>query len=534
MNRELDISKFQKKYRDQANVPSISNRQKDKLKKLEKSIERMAHEIVNLNKTLEAVRSNVNRQRTDQFIQHLEEIVMEIKRCNKTCECTKMKVQQLKGQITRVDCDHVRLERQSISDHAYAAKLAKARKTVTILESQLDVSRRKENKLKGHNTQLLIVIRDAIIGRIIFNRMWTSMVDRLNLDRKMVIAMVDRVLLAYNYSKQMCYQIDFVREKDRHEKQAQIVKMSDVTKAFEQDTLAITFFQQKARIIPYKNLDDKEMDRRAQFRETFVAATAQFKVVRDHINQYVNERQTNAVIEKYIRHKRQYFAYCMYLHDIENRMTCNNKSLAKMQQNIERGSQNTESLTQKKNRIHKLRSRLMEEQYEVQQKEQRLVAIDDHLRKSFAKIDSICETLKCDVNSIGLVVDFENDRANETNYAAYLSAMDARIKQIISFVYHRERASNDEWWNNHLIAVKDVEVVNCSSIDSPHRLVVPQCAECAEAEDLARPDIDRPLDRNEIREHIKVNLPKTDLHSRVHHIENCPRPSSRALLAKWV
>lgn len=534
MSRELEISKFQKKYRDQANIQSISNGQKDKRQKLEKHIERLAREIENLNKTLTVVQSKVNRQRTDKFIQHLEEVVIDIKRHNKLIYCAKMTVHQLKGQIIRADCDHVRCERQSISDHEYAAKLAKARKTVTILETQLDAGRKKENKLKGHNSQLLIVIRDAIIGRAIFNRMWTSMVDRLNFDRKMVISMVDRVLLAYSFGKQICYQIDLVRKKEKNEKEALIGKMGDVMKAMEQDAIAVSFFQQKARVIPYKDLDGKETVRRAQFKQIHATKTAQSKKARSDINQFVNEHRTKAVIEKYIRNKRQYFAYCLYLNDIENKITCNSKSLADMQQNIDGGRRDAETLSQKLNRIEKLKSRLLDEQYEAQQREQQLAAADKILLDSFEKINSIFRALECDVNSIGLVIDFENDRANETNYTTYLSAMDARIKQIISFVYHCERDETDEWWKDDSMTVKDVEVSNCNTIDSPHKVIVPQCAECAEAEDLARPDIDKPLDRNEIREFIRTTLPKTDLHNRVHHIEKCPRPSSRALLAKLV
>lgn len=534
MSRELDISKFQKKYRDQANIQSISNRQKDKRIKLEKHIERLADEIANLNKTLNVVQSKVNRQRTDKFIQHLEEIVIDIKRHNKLIYSAKMTLHQLKGQIIRADCDYVRLERQSISDHEYAAKLAKARKTVIILETQLDAGRKKENKLKEHNSQLLIVIRDAIIGRTIFDRMWTRMVDRLNFDRKMVISMVDRVLLAYSFGKQICYQIDFVRKKEKNEKAALIGKMSDVMKAMEQDAIDVSFFQQKARVIPYKNLDCKETARRAQFKQTHATKTAQFKNARSDINQYVNEHRTKAVIEKYIRNKRQYFAYCLYLNDIEHRITCNSKSLADMQQTIDVGRHDAETLSQKMNRISKMKSRLLDEQYEVQQREQQLAVVDENLLDSFARINSIFRRLECDVSSIGLVIDFENDRANETNYVTYLSAMDARIKQIISFVYHCERGESDEWSKRDSMTVKDVEVVNCNTVNSPHKLIVPQCAECAEAEDLARPDIDKPLDRNEIREFIRTSLPTTDLHNRVHHIEKCPRPSSRALLAKWV
>lgn len=534
MNRELDVSKFQKRYRDLANTQSISNHQKDKRAKLEKSIQRLAGEIENLNKTLNTVRSKVNRQRTERFVQQLENTVVDIKRCSKLIGATKMTVHQLKEQVIRVDWDHVCCERQSISDHEYAAKLAKARKTVTILDTQLDVSRKKENKLKGHTSQLLIVIRDAIIGRDIFNRMWTSMVNRLNFDRKMVISMVDRVLLAYNYGKQMCYQIDFVREKDRNERQAQIVKMSDVTKAFEQDAIAVNFFQQKAQNIPYKKLDVKETARREQLKKSQAATTALFKKVRNEISEFVHEHRTQAVVEKYIRHKRQYFAYCLYLNDIENRITTNSKLLADLQRNTERGRRSAETTGQKQHRVHMLRSRLLDEQYKAKQQERKLEAVNQMLASSFEKIGSLFETLAGDVKGIGLVNDFENDRANETNYITYLSALDARIKQIISFVYHCERENSDEGRDYQLSAVKDVEVVNCQTIDSPHIVAVPQCAECAEAEDLARPDIDKPLDRNEIREFIRTTLPKTDLHNRVHHIEQCPRPSSRSLLAKSV
>lgn len=532
MNREVEVSKFQKRYRDQANTQSISNHQKDKRVKLEKSIQRLTGEIENLNKTLNIVRSKVNRQRAERFIQHLGNTVVDIKRCNKLIGATKMTVHQLKEQIIRVDWDHVRCERQSISDHEYATKLTKAWKTVTILESQLEVSRKKENQFKGHTSQLLIVIRDAIIGRSIFNRMWTSMVDRLNFDRKMVISMVDRVLLAYNYGKQMCYQIDFVRKKDRNEKQAQIVKMTDVTKAIDQDAIAIDFFQQKAQNISYKKLDVRETTRRAESKKSQIATTALFKRVRNEISEFVNEHKTQAVVEKYVQHKRQYFAYCLYLNDIEKRITSNSKLLADLQRNIECDHRSAETTGQKQLRLNVLRSRLLDEQRRAEQKEQQLEAVNRILANAFKKIDSLFETLENDVNGIGLVVDFENDRANETNYITYLSALDARIKQIISFVYLCDREIGDEWRDCKSWAVKDVEVVNCQENDSPQTVAVPQCAECAEAEDLARPDIDKPLDRRGIRKFIRTTLPKTDLHNRMHHIESCPRPSSRALLIK--
>lgn len=534
MNRELDISKFQKKYRDQANTQSISNCQREKRRKLEKSIERLAAEIENLNKTLHIVQSKANRQRNDQFIHRLEALIVETKRHNKLIDSTKMTVHQLRQQIIRTDCERLQCERKSISDHEYAAKLAKARKTVTILETQLDANRSKENKFKSQNSQLLIVIRDAIIGRIIFNRMWTNMVTRLNFDRKMVITMVDRVLLAYSYGKRMCHQIDSVREKEKHQIQLQIGKMSDIVTSIEQDAIAVELFQQKARVIPYKELDAKETARRTQFKTSQAAMTAKLRDVRIEIGQHANEHQTKAAIEKYIHHKRQYFAYCLYLNEIENKITSNGKLLADVRKNIELGHRNAETFGQKQHRIEMLRSRLLDERCNVQKNEQQLSAIDENLRKSYNEIDSMFETLKCDVNGISIVIEFENERVDETNYLTFLSSIETRIKQIISFVYRCERERDDE--NYHTMIVKNVDIVKCNRRTSAasNRDVVPQCAECVEAEDLARPDIDAPLDRSEIRRFIQENLPKTDLNSRVHHIENCPRPASRALLAKRV
>lgn len=533
--RELDISKYQKRYRCQANIQSISNREEDKRKKLEKAILRVAGEIVSLTKTLHVVQSKGNLRQSDQFIERLEKYVKDIKRHEKLIEGSKRTLNQLKQQIIHVDCDHVHCERHSISDDEYSTKLTKARKTVTILDSRLEVRRKHENKFKGHNADLLIVIRDAIIGRNIFNGMWTGMVTRLNLDRKMLITMVERALLAFRHGKQMCYQIDVVRQNDKQEKRTQIAQMLDVMKSIEQDAIKVQFFRQKARvIIQNTNLDDKGAKQRAKFKEHNAAASEQCKNICRNIRQYANECKTQAAIDKYNSHKRQFFAYCLYLNDIEHIITRNGRMLANMQETIEFGQRNADTLPKKQLRLDKLRSRLIEERCQVQQREQKLSAIDEMLQRSYEKINSIFMALNCVSTSTGLVNDFENNTANENNYVTYLSTIDARIKQMISFIYYCDREDYDEW-SAHLMTVKNVEVAKSHEIESPRsEVIVPQCAECAEAEDLARPDIDTPFDRHALREHIRQKLPQIDLHSRVHQIEECPRPNSRALLSKWV
>lgn len=529
MNRESVISKYQKKYRDQANIQSITNLQKIKLLNVERGIERLNREIADIKTTLHGAQSTGSRRKTAQFLQRLEKNVADIKRHDQWIEEAKLTMNQLKEQIVRVGCERMRCERASISDDDFALKLKKARRMVVILESELDVKRIKENKCRAQNNQLLLVIRYAMIERVIFNQMFTALVDRLHVDREMLVAMVDRVLLAYTFSKQLCREMDESRRRARLENQYHIRKMSTLSMVTYTDNIAVDFHEQKSRKITYKDIDGKEVARRDRFKAHFGTKATQYRNIRSKIVEFTGDTHIDAVITKYEHQSRRNFATCLYLNDIERRVTCNRKRIDEMQENINAARKDDKTRKQTNNQFVKLESRLLAECRKTEGAQRRLNDVTDNVQLLYDRINPIFDMLGCDVNDTDLVVDFENETANERNFRGFFKQAEARIRDIMSFVYYCER--EDRALRSR--TVHDVDVVNYRLNECPQMDVLPPCPECTEAEELARAHAAKPRRSSSLRAALQTIVQKRELNNRVHHLQDCPRAHSRALLAEW-
>lgn len=527
-SKENELSRVQKIYRDFANAKSLTFKDKNERDRINKKIQLTSTELDTLNIRLSVAQNKVHQKHSDDCMNKLAANIIDMERLTNAILSGQSDVNHLKSQIGRVEAEQRKLDRHAIADNQYADKLLHTRKTVDMLERQLNTSRQKENKIKINNSQLQKMASELTNDRYQFNRLWKSIIHRLNFDKKMLIDMVDQVVMAFDNGTEICKRIDFIRKKATFDKRTQIDEMTELVRFTESDERAQHFFQNKANKICSKELDQKETTRRNNFKNYHKEIMETYKKTIGDINRFSAESKLDAIIAKFKKHKREYFSYCMYLNNINHNITHLGQTIDKLQNDIQSAESSIEHHRyQNRQDIEVPKSILLEKCSVNRRKDEQFNEAQLELQKYFHKIDLIFTTLKC--NDTSLVKEFENETANSRNFDVYLAAIDNRLKQIISFVYYHERKT--KIYSNEL-TIKDVEVLNCRINDEPIPSIVHQCAECAEAEDTGNPDIELPLATDALRKKIIKKLMEPEIQFRMHSIDQCQKPVSRALLAK--
>lgn len=524
--KENDISRTQGKYRDLANRRILSNMDKRRRHVLMKKLYLADHELTSLTDGLKAATARYHNLRADKYVKTLERLVNDQKGVDKGIRSVRLEVEHLNSQINRIQQSRSKLEKTAVSDNLYAFKLKQANTEVRILENNLLVAQQKENHFKQDNVKLQQLIRDMCIDRIQFNKLWVRIVDRLYIDKKMLMDMANCAVQAFETGTAFRKRVDFASRNAFLMKFEQIDEMNAILRSLHLDTIREKFFDNKMHRIQIKVLDEKETTRRNAFRNIHGNLTNAFALTLNQVKLKSGRTSVDEIIDEFAKQKREYFSQYSYLNDLRLRVMQLGAVLVKVKKCNEIGKVDQVPIKQRNKSKMLLEASLAHAKIENKKKEDELNALNVSLGRYYQELNALVETMQCD-RTKGL----ENDEIHVHNIGTFLSMMELRLKQVMSYVFYLEWRKSDHQIRSAKI-LQGVEVINCLLNELVQKPLVHQCAECAMDAEAASPDAQAPTDITALREAVLEKAVSPEVSCRMHNISQCDLRKSRTRSTK--
>lgn len=534
LSKEYEISVAQKRYRDIANHQYISNESKTARLSLCKKLALSDRELTALSQNVAVATGGYQTKVLQSYFQKIEAIVSEQRRIEKASKAMRIEVAHLKSQISRVGAKRDRLKKRAVSDYEHREHIRHSRCVVVRLENRLHSVRQTENHIKHDNIRLQILIRNMCIERIQFNKLWVKIVNRVYMNKKMLVAMTDQAVIAFEKGVEYRKRMDVATKNATIMRNDQIDEMSAVMRSLRLDKINDRFLRNKSHRIEIRHLEANEVKRRNDSKNYHSATRDSYKVTITQMKYKSGESDVNGMISRFEKHKREYSSFFSYLNNLHGHVMHLNAILNQLEERVREA--NTKSIQRKQKSNDKVvrwyGDALNQTKFQNCQKENELKELIGSLERYHRELSSLVETLQCGgIFRRSLVNDFENYAVHLHNVEAFLSMMEQRLKQIIGFVYYLEWRQGDYELPSSKV-VQGVDVVNYHLNEEATMSLVHECAECAMDAGTSGQETQIPLDVATIRDELMTKATTPEIAYRMHNISQCDLPASRALFAK--
>lgn len=531
---ENQISGSQKKFRNIANLPYISNESKSKRHGQCKKITLAHRELNALSKNVAVATGEYQMKLSQKYFKKLEEYVSKQKRIDETTRSMGIEVQNLKSQICRVDGKTNKLKENAVPDYQHGEHIKHARHVVIKLENRLYFARQKENHIKHNNIRFQLLIRNMCIERIQFKKLWVKIVNCLHMNRKMLVAMTDQAVIAFEKGVEYRTRINHATMNASIMKNDQINEISALMRSLRLDRIRIKFVGNKSHRIKMRQLEANEVKRRNESKNYHSKARDAHKMTMDKVQMKSGQSTVDAMITRFEKQKREYVSQFSYMNNLHGHVMQLNAILKNVGKSVREAHVKSMLRKQKSDDrvIRRFDDTLQWLKIENQRKENELIEVNDSVKRHLKELTGLVNTLQCRrIERTSLIKDFENDAVHLHNVPIFLSMIEQRFKEIISFVYYVEWRESDYELPSSKV-VQGVDVVNYHLNQETVESIVHECAECAMDAEATGQETQVPLDAATIREELMTKAMTPEMAYRMHNISQCNLPASRSLFAK--
>lgn len=530
---ERELTRLQVKYRNYANCKyAIKEYDKNKFKNMLKNLNQIKCERRDLKSNLFVATGTVHLKEYDQHMDSLATQVNCQESINERIDIIKTYINHLMVQLKRLDAERLRVNKTGLSNLQHKSYLQKAYTNRDILENRLNVSRQQECQLILINSKFRSYIDHMLYVRALFNKLWQRMTTQLSYDKKFLIDMVDRAVLAYNQGAVLCNKLDTLREKSIRERKMHIVELLDMIRQLDADEKMNEFLKVKGNTRKLIDIEDREYKRRHKFREEHIQKTKFYQKVINKVIECSGYENITQAMEKFDNCDNEYFANFNYLNNLNRQIEFLTDCLNKIYLNIDTIKlNNTDKEENQKNTVQ-----ILDGQLEIKTKE--TIRINDLYKQSDQRlniylngVNKLFTMLGCNVIPLNALLG-DHSKVTKQNVNKYLSLVEEQLITVLKYVYYAERKTPENQQNKFI--VDGVSQENNDPMPVQDILLAEQCAECAEGEDVNRYDeeIVYPLEMNDVRTKVRAKTEAPEMQFRLHNLSKCRLPRSRALVNK--
>lgn len=530
---ERELTRLQGNYRRYANGQYAIKEDKNQSKNIIKNLEQIKRERRDVKTNLTVAMGIAHRIEYECHMASLEMHVNGQESIQTEIDTIKTQIAHINTQIKRLDAERFRTTKVALTDLQYNMNLKKSQRNLEILENRLDVSRKQECLCIAQNSKLRAFIEHMLFDRALFNKLWQKMMVQLCYDKKFLMDMVDRAVLAFHQGAELCNKFDTLREKSARDKRMHIIEMLDMIRNLDADHKLHTFLDAKQKHRQLFDLEPREYRRREMFHEEHMTKTNFYKRVIDKITKFSEVQDIQAAIEKFTIMDDEYFAHFNYMNNLNHQIEFLNECLRKIYTNIDAlGGYNISKEKYQIEAVEEYNRQLAtetEKTFEVQAKNDNTAK---NLKKYFDTITDIFKKLRSDRMPLDIKLG-DHSKVNTFNVQQYLSIIEARLNTIIKYVYYKERKEAGSEIKESKMAVRAVERSKSDPTILQDIVLVQQCAECAEGEvNRYDEEIVYPMEMDAIRAKVRAKTDAPEIQYRLHNLSKCRLPRSRALVNK--
>lgn len=275
---EKELTRLQGIYRNYANNKYAVKVDQSQLTNQVKNLEQLKRERCDVRTQLAVATGRVACIETEAHMATIELHVTGQEFIQRQIDTAKQQVQHIDQQLKRLASARFELSKSDMTDLQFNMSVERERCMRESLENRLDVSKKQECAQIAINAKLRDYIGHMMHGRKLFNQMWQGMVTKLSYDKKFLIDMVDRAVLAFNQGADLCNQLDVMRERSDRDRKAHIVEMIDMVRRLDSDAKQSAFLGAKGQNRQLADLEPREYKRRQLFREEQTSRAGYYKV----------------------------------------------------------------------------------------------------------------------------------------------------------------------------------------------------------------------------------------------------------------
>lgn len=443
----------------------------------------------------------------------------------------KSQIMVLEKQILRVDKEIYDLNRKTIPENQHIAHVAKVRKTLDILQNQLDVNIKRECANCSQNAKLREQLIRILNNRNLFNKIWRKMVNELNSGKKYLVDLVEYASVTLDQSIQLYEKLNDFSKKEKRERDVKIAEIDEAMRMLADNQEYFNFMSTKCKKRELADLEPREYKRRDIFIENHKTKINFYKEVIQKFLSYAGATHIYEVIDKFYHQEGLYYSYFNYSNELSLQMTNLNNDIDKLYGYIKAlRESNAQKLHDQLEEIDILRLRLQNEEIKTKLNQDEKYKVESSLELLFNGLLQIFNDVQCDRSSINKLLG-QHSKIDMFNVRHFLKVLEKQLNLLLAKAFLHQLKSKQPRGKRMIKQIgKFLELP--TALDDI--VLAQQCPECAEGEDVNPYDAEyvEPLTVEMIKQRLQEKVKQPEMQYRLHAIDQCRLPRSRILANK--
>lgn len=475
---------------------------------LQRNVKFSTKEIEKLNTSIKSHNNNLVRRKKNQFFDRITSLIAEQDGIDMEIQNIKLKTFDLKTQIRRVE--------NQLTKYSSIDVPIKPNKKIANLEARLLRSNQHMSKLKTDGLKLKNLVNDLLFVRRRFQRSRDEFIIKLMERKSKIIELVDNYSIGFARDMKNWKDLEICRDQSSQQLKNQLQEMSQLSRAAATNKILYDFMITKANQIKYQS---DALPKRKILLENYRKLIRANEVILSNIKKY-SPNLTPDDLKTKLHEK---FALYLYSNDLTKMIDDSEKMFANIEAQTVRGVELSKERKKLENSLIEIKADFDKQVEETQRQNDQFTITESTLGKYFKNIESLFTLLKCE----NTVFYEAGDEVTVYNLDGVLQTIEIRLREIMHTVFCWQEQNNI---NDGQKIVHGVEIVKAKPM--PKLRLIHQCPECTQIEARANADVERPADKKTNYNKIKASIQKQNTISRMHLIDDCPRPGSKSLLNK--
>lgn len=566
---EKELTQLQQTYRNCANGQLTGKKTKEKMRNLIKNLDQMKWERHEVKANLAVATGTTHVRLYEEHMKVLDFHVGCLEEIQKSIDTVKTEINHLNHQLKRLDSERFRCNSKGISNNQFNLNLKKSQQTKESLENRLDVSKKQKNLATAQNYQLRMIIVHMMYERQRFNKIWRKMIVQLAFDKKFLIDIAERAIMAFNKGADVREKLNSLCDRAKRDKTMHITEMVYLIQKMDADDKLRMFLGNKGYRRKINDLEEREYKRRTAYKQHHIDTIELYTDILNRVQEFTEAKNIPLAATKFEKKDSECFAHFNYMNNLNSMVEYLKLTLKSLHKNIDESRDFNARLQEHAD--EKVKSAKLidtERNVELEKLQQEKEERNAYLQFILKQIGEIFRMLRCDDSSLKQLLGDQSE-ATMFNVQKMLAGLESRLNTVLNVVYFNERKEKSRQSLEKIEEQEEVgeeeetdeeegdgEYEEGDELDKverqprfivrgveeeriePHAIeeivLVQQCPECAEGGEVNQYDeeIVLPNEMPEIRKNVRMKTQAPEMQFRLHSLSKCRLPRSRTLLNK--
>lgn len=502
-----NLNSHRRIYRDLNSLKILGNTEVLAQRVLNQQIRNNANHLTELNIMIQNVDNNVVRAENKKFTQALTAVVAELDSIDTQINECKTKMAHVKSQIDRANRA---LEKYTTINVHFSTE-----KQIDTLKDRLQHRNQIVNILKLRGTELKYVVVDLLFWRRNFQISRDDVIAKLKIRKREIYELVDHYTIAFSNGMKDCLNLGVCHMKSAKLLKENLQEMRQLIRAAESNDILRDIMITKASRI---KLNSNAVPQRDMLLKNYEEL---LKLCEDQLTQ-INQFSRDMTPADLDFKRRQIFSVYLYENEITENIETAANNVSILQGDIVLSHKRITVREHNTCHLKQLTTIMDEGNCQINKQIDHLEKMKQMFRKYLGRLYDIYQLLKCNTE-----FGYEGStRVDQFNLNEVLEFIEMRVRKVMYSVYCWQKYNADDEDK----VIHGIEFVKPRSRQEIE--LINPCPECSQAEARANVDVEMIIDAPSQLAKLKEGIKNRSLASKIHHIEDCQKPGSKAIQSK--